>query len=132
MCFFYNFQCFTRVSFSGDYLTPCEAAQSCTIAYCIINNISTDRSTMGMCHLQIKRFIISVTSPLIRLSDFYDRNFLHGAVFTDKGRTVSAGFDLILLNADKDTSLLTACNLIYSRPSFLQSTFSCLQFLIHI
>jgi len=98
-------------------------------------NISIDRSTMGMCHLQIKWFIISVTSPHICLSDFYDRNFLHGAVFTDKGRRVSAGcagFDLILLNVDTDTSVLTACNLIYSRPSFLQSTFSCLQFLIYV
>jgi hypothetical protein len=80
-------------------------------------NKSIDQSIMGMCHLQIEQFIISVTSPLIRLSDFYDRNFLHGAVFTDKGRRVSdgcAGFDLILLNADKDTSVLTAGNFLYS------------------
>jgi len=98
-------------------------------------NISIDRSTMVKCHLQIQQFIISVTSPLIRLSDFYDRNFLHGAVFMDKGRRVSdgcAGFDLILLNAGKDTSILTACNLLHSQPSFLQSTLSCLQFLIYI
>ena len=65
-------------------------------------NISIDRSTIGMCHLQIQQFTISVTSLLIRLSDFYDRNSLHGIVFTDKGRRVSdgcGGFDLILLNA---------------------------------
>jgi len=88
-----------------------------------------------MCHLQIQQFIISVTSPLIRLSDFYDRNFLHGTVFMEKGRRVSDGCarsELSLLNADKGTSVLTACNLIYFKTSFLQSTFSCLQYLIHI
>ena len=64
-----------------------------------------------MCHLPIKQFIISVTSPLILLLNFYDTNFLRGFVFTDEGRTISdgcAGFDLIILNADTDTSVLAA------------------------
>jgi len=74
-----------------------------------------------MCHLQIQQFTISVTSPFIHLSDLYDINFLQGIVFMDKGRRVSdgcSGFDLILLNADKATPVLTACNLIYSQTYF--------------
>jgi hypothetical protein len=74
-------------------------------------NTSIDWSAIGMCHLPIKQFIISVTSPLILLLNFYDTNFLRGFVFTDEGRTISdgcAGFDLIILNADTDTSVLAA------------------------
>jgi hypothetical protein len=84
---------------------------------------------------QIQKFIISVASPLILFRDFYDKNFLRAAVFIDKGRIVAyrcARFDLILLNADTDNSVLTAWNLIYTQPSFLHSTFKCLQFLIYV
>jgi hypothetical protein len=103
--------------FYGDYLTPCENALSYTTsAYCVINEyIYWSESNRDVS--QIQKFIISVASPLILIHDFYDKNILRAAVFIDKGRIVAdrcARFDLILLNADTDTSVPTAWNLIYT------------------